>query len=94
MSTHNTTAHHQRLVADQILDRVARDPVFHRQLLDDTTQALRSAGFTPTLDADEVAGYARPVGKPCSRTCGPWWTCAPYSCTKWTSICETNTMLL
>jgi hypothetical protein len=94
MSALNNTAHQQRLVADQILDRITSDPTFHQQLLDNTTYALRSAGFAPALDAAEVVGYARPVARPCSHTCGPWWTCAPYSCTKWTSICETNTVLV
>ena len=89
MSMHNTTAHQQRLVADQILDRVAHDPAFHQQLLDNTAQALQSAGFTPTLDADDVAGYASPLAKPCTGTCGTWtcgkaWTCGPWTCKGWT----------
>lgn len=88
MSIQNTTAHHQRLLADQILDRVAHDPAFHQQLLDNTTQALQSAGFATALEAGEVAGYAT-IAKPCSRTCGTWtcgkaWTCGPWTCKGWT----------
>lgn len=89
MSTHNTTAHRQRLLADQILDRAAADPAFYRQLLDDTAQALQAAGFTQVLDAGEVVGYASPVAKPCTGTCGTWtcgksWTCGPSTCKGWT----------
>lgn len=75
MSTRSTMAHRQRMIADQILDRIAHDPALHQQLLDNTAPALQAAGFTQALQAAEVAGYAAPnmvCSKPtCLSTCGP-----------------------
>lgn len=73
MNGHNTTAHQQRLLADQILDRIAHDSAFHQQLLDDTAQALQSSGFAQALEANEVVGYAAAM---------PCWglTCRNASC--------------
>lgn len=82
--------HQQRRVADQILDRIAADPAFHQQLLDNTAQALQSAGFTQTLDAAEVTGYAAPDDI-CKGTCGYrscGWTCL---ITCFPSTCKSNT---
>ena len=90
MSTFNTTAHQQRLVADQILDRIAGDPAFHQQLLNNPTQALQGAGFTPALEAGEVMGYDAP-GTVCKGTCG--YRSCRFTCliTCFPSTCKSNT---
>jgi hypothetical protein len=49
MSERHQTAHRQRLLADQILDRIARDPAFHQQPLRDTAEALQTASFAAEL---------------------------------------------
>ena len=83
MSTPNTKAHQQRLVADQILDRIAGDPTFHQHLLDNTAQALQSAGFAAALETGDVAGYAA-IARPCTnftcntQTCNA--TCKGFTC--------------
>ena len=60
----------RRAVAQQILDRIASDPGFRGQLLDDPQSALRVAGFSPAVqrlrspDESDVRGYAE-----CVSTC-------------------------
>jgi hypothetical protein len=68
----------------KVLDRIASDPAYRQQVLDDPDQMLAAVGLGPSGDAPEVAGYAKPKcegGGTCSVSCS--WrfpnTCQ-YSC--------------
>ena len=55
-----------RAVAKKVLDRIARDPAFRKQLLDNPERALIDAGFEKELQAISVNATATE----CSKTCG------------------------
>jgi hypothetical protein len=57
-----------RAVAKKILDRVARDPAFRKQLLDDPSRALAAAGFEQQLD--NIQWPATGAAVDCKTTCG------------------------
>lgn len=62
-----------RAVTQKVLDRVANDPAFRRQLQDDPERALADAGFLAELQAIQV-----PVASECTTTCG-YRSCS-FSC--------------
>ena len=41
----------------RVLDRIASDPEFRRQLVDDPKAALEKAGFTTNSSDNDVSGY-------------------------------------
>jgi hypothetical protein len=57
-----------RAVAKKILDRVARDPAFRKQILDDPSRALAAAGFERQLDSIQWPATGAAVD--CKTTCG------------------------
>lgn len=77
MSTHNTTGRRQGLLADQILDRITGDPIFHQQL-DDTALTLQSAAIADiarssrrdqvSTSASTQPPHSAPTARPTPRT--------------------------
>jgi len=57
-----------RAVANKILDRVASDPKFRKQLLDDPTGALASAGFEQQIES--IPWPRTGAATKCTTTCG------------------------
>jgi hypothetical protein len=57
-----------RAIAKRILDRLARDPAFRKQLLDDPARALEAAGFEQELEG--IDWPASGVAVDCKTTCG------------------------
>lgn len=57
-----------RAVASKILARVARDPAFRKQLLDDPSRALATAGFERELQG--IRWPANRAAVECKTTCG------------------------
>ena len=57
-----------RAVAKKILARVARDPAFRKQVLDDPSRALAAAGFDKDLQG--IQWPARGIAIDCKTTCG------------------------
>jgi hypothetical protein len=64
----------RRAVVEQILDRIATDPTYRQQLVDNPAQALealRPGSATPAA-GDDTSGYMMCQGPPytCDQTCG------------------------
>ena len=57
-----------RAVAKKIFDRVARDPAFRKQILDDPSRALAAAGFEAQIQA--IPWPATGAAVDCKTTCG------------------------
>lgn len=57
-----------RAVAKKILDRVARDPAFRKQLLDDPSRALTTAGFEQEIQGIQWPATGAVID--CKTTCG------------------------
>jgi hypothetical protein len=57
-----------RAVAKKILDRVARDPAFRKQILDDPSRALATAGFEKELQGIRWPAIGAAIT--CKTTCG------------------------
>jgi hypothetical protein len=62
-----------RAVAQKVLDRLASDPAFRKQLMENPDRALAEAGFQKELDAIAV-----PIADDCTTTCG-YRSCS-FSC--------------
>jgi hypothetical protein len=58
-----------RAVADKVVARIARDPAFRKQLLDDPSRALAAAGFEAELQAIAWPTTGAAVDD-CKTTCG------------------------
>jgi hypothetical protein len=52
-------------VAKKVLDRLASDPAFRKQIMEEPDRALAEAGFQEELDAIAV-----PIAADCRLTCG------------------------
>ncbi len=52
----------QRELNRKILDKIASDPQFREELLDDPAGALERAGLVPENRGDEVSGYGMGMG--------------------------------
>ena len=59
MEAHEFTQR-QRAVGEQVLERVASDPTFRRQLLDEPEKAMEAIGLTEELRQLEEATLAAP----------------------------------
>ena len=59
MHTPNTQ---RRAAADRLIDTIAADVTFHRQLLDDPRAALARAGLLEDIEALQLAGDAEVTG--------------------------------
>ena len=57
-----------RAIGKKVLDRIARDPAFRKQLLEDPARALAEAGFEQELEA--IDWPATGVASDCKTTCG------------------------
>jgi hypothetical protein len=62
-----------RAVVEKVLDRLASDPAFRKQLMENPDRALAEAGFQRELDA-----IAEPIAAACTTTCG-YRSCS-FSC--------------
>lgn len=62
-----------RAVVEKVLDRLASDPAFREQLMENPDRALAEAGFQRELDAIAV-----PIADACTNTCG-YRSCS-FSC--------------
>jgi len=79
-----------RAVAKKILDRVASDPKFRKQLLDDPNHALAAAGFEKELQAIQWPATGAAVD--CTTTCG-YRSCTLTCVTTCSTSCRVASVL-
>lgn len=74
MSNQDEGTQRNRAEVEKVVNRIAEDTAYRKELLDNPAQALQALGLAPASDSGEVTGYLFRQGK-CSYTCIEGGTC-------------------
>lgn len=81
MSEQENTASRNRAAVEAAVNRIASDPAYRQELLDNPAQALQALGLAPSTDDADVSGYlfCSQTGMNCTYTCIVGTTCGSGS---------------